>query len=133
MMVLDTHVLIWLTQDNPKLGRATRRKIDKAHDQGELSVSAITFWECEMLQVRGRIRMRLAVDKWRKELLAQGLSELPVDGEIAYQAARLSRVHGDPADCLILATAEQHGAWLVTADETLLSWTTKIRRQDATT
>ena len=49
MIVLDTHVLIWLDQDNPKLGPKCRTAVDEALAQDDLAVSAISFWEVAML------------------------------------------------------------------------------------
>jgi PIN domain nuclease of toxin-antitoxin system len=50
-----------------------------------------------------------------------GIVEIPVDGEIGIVAARLSGLHGDPADRLIVATGLCRRATVMTADEKLLS------------
>lgn len=121
MLVLDTHALIWLDQDHPSLGAQARQQADLALQQGVLAVSAITFWETAMLAGKGRITMTLPIDIWRKDLLGNGLLEIPVDGGIGIHAAELN-LHGDPADRLILATCLSKGAALLTADLTLLDW-----------
>jgi PIN domain nuclease of toxin-antitoxin system len=43
----------------------------------------------------------------------------------------LSRLHDDPADRFIVATALTHGATLMTADERLLAWPHAMERHDA--
>jgi len=54
-VLLDTHALIWLDQDNPALGPKARNLADLALQQGCLAVSAISFWEVAMLIAKGRI------------------------------------------------------------------------------
>ena len=57
------------------------------------------------------------------EMLARRLCTLvPLHPEIAIASARLDDFHGDPADRLIVATAQQAGATLVTADSKILAW-----------
>jgi PIN domain nuclease of toxin-antitoxin system len=52
-------------------------------------------------------------------------------GEVAVRAVGLGGLPNDPADRLIIATALQHGAALVTADERLLAWSYPMVRHDA--
>jgi PIN domain nuclease of toxin-antitoxin system len=64
-------------------------------------------------------------------LLAAGLLELPLDGEVADAAARLTDLPRDPADRFIVATAIKQRATLLTADRALLDWKGAFRRADA--
>ncbi len=130
MILLDTHVLLWLTLDERQVGRRTRSAIDRAWTRGEAAVSAITFWEAGLLQEKSRIGLQADIAAWRASLLRDGLVEIPVDGAIAARAGRLRDIHGDPADRLILATALE-GHRLITADARLLDWPGAIARLDA--
>jgi PIN domain nuclease of toxin-antitoxin system len=105
--------------------------IQDAFEADELIVSAISFWEVAMLVEKGRIEMRRSAIAWRRALLAAGLGEHPVDGEIGARAASMEDLHGDPADRIIAATAVALGGTLITADERLLAWRNPLRRQDA--
>ena len=58
---------------------------------------------------------------WRRDLLNRGLIEIPVDGDIASRAGLLAKIHGDPADRIIVATALE-GHRLMTADRLILGW-----------
>lgn len=60
MILLDTHVLIWLAEASSRLGTEARKQADEALARDELMVSAIGFWETAMLQSRGRSRDRSA-------------------------------------------------------------------------
>lgn len=122
MMLLDTHVLIWLDKGSPRLGAKCLKRINKAFDAGNLAVSAISFWEITMLVQKQRLEIQMEMDVWRKELLASGLREITINGSIAIRAGRLSDFHGDPADRLIVATALQNSSTLATADQKILAW-----------
>ena len=129
--LLDTHVLVWLDEASPRLGKSAIAKIDRAFHSGVAMISAISFWEVGMLVRKGRIRLDVDLAVWRKEFLEQGLIEVPVTGDIGIQASCFDDFHGDPADRLIAATALQNTAVLVTADERLLACELTITRLDA--
>lgn len=133
LIVLDTHVLVWLDKGDARLGNETRHALDEALAAGELTVSAISFWETAMLVAKGRLSLPTPVDVWRRQLLDAGLLELPVDGQIGVLAVSLPDLPGDPADRIIIATATQHRATLVTVDERLLAWTGPLPRRNAET
>ncbi len=131
MIVLDTHALVWMNQDDAALGKAARRLLQTAWDAGTLAVSAISFWECEMLHEAKRVRLMQSPSVWRTQLLAAGLIEIPVDGEIAMLSVHLDLPHKDPADRFIAATTIVNGAALMTADTKLLKWKSTLKRHDA--
>ena len=131
MILLDTHVLVWQEQGDRRLGRRTRQLLERALEEGEAAVSAISFWEIGMRIQKGDLDFLLNLDAWRRGLIGQGVVEIPVDGGIAVRAGLLPQMHGDPADRLIVATAlENHQ--LVTADRRILDWPGQLSRSDAT-
>ena len=130
MILLDTHVLIWLRAGDSKLGSRARDEIDRAWNSGELAVSAISFWEIAMLNSRGRISLAEDVFAWRRRQLEQGMMEIAVDGEIGVRAASLEKFHPDPADRIIVASALS-GHRLVTADLRILDWPGPLNRLSA--
>jgi PIN domain nuclease of toxin-antitoxin system len=84
-----------------------------------------------MLIAKGRLRSLKSAGEARAKLVGGGINELPVTGDIAIQAAELTGLNGDPADRIIAATAIANDAILVTADENLLRWRHRLKRQDA--
>jgi PIN domain nuclease of toxin-antitoxin system len=131
VILLDTHVLVWIASDDRKLGRKSRALISRYWDSGNIAVCAVTFWEIGLLQARGRIALPMEVSAWREDILNAGLIELPLNGAIAVRALDLSGLPDDPADRFITATALVHGAALLTADERLLKWRHALERHDA--
>jgi PIN domain nuclease of toxin-antitoxin system len=75
--------------------------------------------------------MKTEIDVWRSDLLQAGLQEVPLRGETAIRAAQLQSFHGDPADRMIVATAIENGATLITADAKILSWEPLHQKMDA--
>ncbi len=129
MILLDTHAAIWLVLDG--LGKQSQRMADKALADDRLALSAISFWELGMLIAKRRLRAVKSASELRAKLLAVGIRELPLTGEIAILAAELEELNGDPADRIIAATAIVHDATLMTADNRLLQWRHRLKRQNA--
>jgi PIN domain nuclease of toxin-antitoxin system len=77
VILLDTHVLLWLDQNSDRLGERTREVITSELKDGAVAVSAITFWEVAMLVAKGRISTALDLARWREDLLSAGLLERP--------------------------------------------------------
>lgn len=131
MLLLDTHVLVWLDEGNPRLGKTALQTIDEALTSGQLGVATISFWEVAMLIKKQRLAMQTEIADWRFELLQAGLLEIPLRGTTAIRAGQLPLFHGDPADRMIVATAIENGATLMTADEKILSWKQLNQKIDA--
>jgi PIN domain nuclease of toxin-antitoxin system len=131
LIVADTHVLIWLASGESRLGRRARGLLDSSLADDTLAVSAISFWEVANLVSRGRLDVGSTAAAWRTEILTMGVNEIPVDGGIAVLSVTLPGLHSDPADRIITATAVQHRAALLTADERLLDWKNSLKRHDA--
>lgn len=130
MILLDTHVVVWMTANGAAVGKQSLALYRRALEAGELAISAISFWEMAMLTAKGRLDATTSPKQHRTLMIDAGAQELPVTGDIGILAAELD-LHGDLADRLIVATAIVHGAILMTADRTLLRWHHKLPRQDA--
>jgi len=128
--LLDTHVLLWLVLGDARLGRRASAAVRAAERTRTLAVSAISFWEIEMLGQRRRVEVEDTLGL-RRAVLGAGVRELPIDGEVALAAAGLPGLHRDPANRFIAASAVMHDATLVTANARLLDWRESLRRIDA--
>ena len=133
LVLLDTHVLVWLLDSDERLGPLARQMADAAARQDILLVSSITFWDVAMLAQRQRLSLAQPAIRWRRNVLDLGITEIPVSGEIGIHAAELLGFPRDPADRIIAATATLHGATLITADEEILGWEGRLNRHDART
>lgn len=124
MIVLDTHAWLWWISNPELLGAAASQVIDEAARKKALYISSISTWEVAMLVSKGRLRLSMDVRDWviRSEALPF-LTFVPVDNAIAVQSTRLpGALHGDPADRIIIATAQSLGAELVTKDDKIRAY-----------
>jgi PIN domain nuclease of toxin-antitoxin system len=122
-VLLDTHAWVWWVAESDQLPDGPRRQIQAAFADDRVWVSAISAWEVALLVQRGRLMLRLPVREWvaRNEALS-GLHFLPVDTAIGLRAVELTGLHADPADRMIVASAQQLGAVLITRDERLRAY-----------
>lgn len=119
MILLDTHVLVWLAAERKRLSAAALEAIES---DAERAICLVSCQEIAYLVVRSRLTMDRAVDTWIADAL--GIHEvraLAPTVSISIRAGSLhpEDFHGDPIDRLIYATALEHDARLVTADERL--------------
>ena len=121
MILLDTHVFVWLAGARDRLSSAASEVIESTQ---ELAVSIASVQEIAYLVARGRLSMDRSVETW----IGDALNVLEVRAiaptvSTALRAGSLdpAEFHGDPADRLIYATAVEHDARLVSADQRLRS------------
>ena len=116
MILLDTCVLLWLAADKARL---SPRACEAIRSAGEfVDVSAITAWEIAWKQAKGQLELGMPPRAWFDLAISvQQVRETPITSSIALRAAELPRLHGDPADRFIIATALEFGIPLVTPDQ----------------
>jgi PIN domain nuclease of toxin-antitoxin system len=120
LILLDTHIWIWLSATPEKLPRSLWVKLSERDK--EFGVSALTIWEALLVFQKGRLYSPLPpVETIRKLLSESGVSVIPADGEISILAQSLEFRHNDPADRFIAATAYHLGCPLATVDQYLLA------------
>jgi PIN domain nuclease of toxin-antitoxin system len=120
--LLDTHILLyWLARDS-RLTQDQIRAIDSATAEEPLWVSDITMWEIATLATRGRIKLHLPLRDWLEAAVAPPLvRRVSISPAVASEVASLpSTFHRDPADRIIVASARNVGATLLTQDRRII-------------
>ena len=118
MILLDTHMWVWLNDGNPRLPASVHARI--AAEGG--GISSVSVWEIAMLFEKGRLRSDIGVDSKVRDMLSRyPLTVVPIDTDIALLSRTLPFAHEDPADRFIAATAHRLGVPLATSDARLLS------------
>ncbi len=117
MILLDTHVLIWMSSDPKRLSKKARAAIREARQKTGIAAASITLWELAWLAENRRILVSGSVESFVRETISRVIV-MPMTPEIVALAVRLpSDYPKDPADRLIASTAIVDGIPLVTADE----------------
>ena len=127
-LLLDTCAIIWLAND-AYMESAALEAITSAGESDDVFVSAASAWEIGLLSRprpnRPPIYQFLPDPKtWFARIVsAPGIRPSPITTAIALDAAHLpGDLHNDPADRLLIATARQLGAALVTRDRKILDY-----------
>jgi PIN domain nuclease of toxin-antitoxin system len=116
-LLLDTHVMLWMLDDSPRLGRRAR-DLMQARD-AVCFVSAVSFWEIAIKAGLRRADFRVNADRLIDACVAAGLTLLPFAPVHAVRVARLARHHTDPFDRALVAQALVEALTLLTRDTKL--------------
>ena len=123
-LLLDTHAAVWITEDMP-LAQEAVEAMNVAHEAGNtVFVSAITAWEVGQLVSRNRLSLVATPERWFQRVLAvPGVRLAELSPNILIASSFLpGKPPRDPADRIILATARDLGATLITRDRALLDY-----------
>ena len=118
MILLDTHVALWLLMESKNLSPAAASAIARSRAKNErLACSLMSLYELAYVGRKGRLELRVPIDRFVNSV-QNALDMLPVTVEIILKAANLDDAfHGDPIDRMIVATAILHNCTLTTADQ----------------
>ena len=121
-VLLDTHILLYWFGKDSRLSRKQGRIIQQASPEQPLLVADISLWEIANLHSLGRIALNLPLREWLEAATAPPLVQrIGLSPAIAAGVAGLpSTFHRDPADRIIVATAQILGATLLTHDSRII-------------
>jgi PIN domain nuclease of toxin-antitoxin system len=116
MILLDTHVLIWLASEPLKLSRKASEAIRRASAETGIAISAITLWELAWLATHDRLNITGTTEAFVEQIVSRTAIR-PITAKIAVLANQLpTNYPGDPCDRLIGATALAEGIALISKD-----------------
>jgi PIN domain nuclease of toxin-antitoxin system len=117
VILLDTHIVVWLALQPDKLSKRAKEAIRAARVQGGLAIAAITLLELAWLAENGKVETKLSVESFVRQC-ASKMTVLPITPEIAARAVSFPDSYPkDRRDRLIGATALVEGIKLVTHDK----------------
>lgn len=117
MILLGTHVLIWMFSEPGRLSPKARRQIVDARRNTDLAVASITLWELEWLAEHQRALYSGSVESSVRKTVSRVVIK-SMNPEIMAMAAHFRDSYPkDQSDRLIGSTAIVNGISLITADE----------------
>jgi PIN domain nuclease of toxin-antitoxin system len=123
VILLDTHVLLWMVSSPGKLSRTAVREIRKAQREGGCAIASISLWELALLFAKGTLRASGTIEASVREIAERAaVNVLEITPDIAGLSMAFPESYPkDPGDRLIGATARALGLTLITQDERILA------------
>jgi PIN domain nuclease of toxin-antitoxin system len=125
LLLLDTDVWLWNVEGHARrIGRHSRTLLARAESEQAVRISSASVFEVAALYTEGRLRLARPVEQWIEAALDVMRAHLaPVSAGIAVDAGLIPRAAlADPLDRLLVATARQLTATLLTGDARILDY-----------
>ena len=122
--LLDTHTWIWWHMNPKNLSQKVKKLIRGVDKYDELLLSAISPWEFSKLLEKKRIGISCHPEDWIDNALVMPKFRLvPLSPKISYRSTVLPQpFHSDSGDQIIVATAIEENATILTKDERILNY-----------
>ena len=120
-LLLDTNVVIWLSEDEPRINQIKPMLLS---DESRVFISSVSWWEMA-LKIRAG---KLSVDLHSLRLLANkhNFLELPIIGKYIKTCLELPNLHKDPFDHMLLAQAISCPMRLITGNSRLAEYSSLV-------
>jgi PIN domain nuclease of toxin-antitoxin system len=120
-LLLDTHVFLWYVAADSNLPANFHAAIQDSANDVFLSVASV--WEAVIKCGLGKISLPSPPAEYLPQQRdAHRIASLAIDEGAMTHLARLSPVHRDPFDRLLVAQALQHGLTIVTVDSQIAAY-----------
>ncbi|GGC00388.1 type II toxin-antitoxin system VapC family toxin [Dyadobacter sediminis] len=113
--LLDTHILIWHSDDNQKLSDKVLSIFNSAYT--DLYVSHATFWEMTIKKGLGKLDLSVSVSKFYEAVIENSFCELFFNRDHYEILENLPLFHSDPFDRMIIAQAITENLTIITQDK----------------
>lgn len=125
--LLDTHTVLWMRENDPRLNRAKWEHVFYSPDN-EILVSIVSLWEMTIKRSLGKLDFEGSLEDFAADLETKhGFTLLPVAPTDLDRLAALPRHHRDPFDRLLIAQTIEKGAIAVTNDRNWKKYRCKVK------
>lgn len=120
-LLLDTHIFLWLIDDDQRLSKKHRQVIQDASNEKFLSV--VSVWECIIKHQIGKLDFpsspAIYLPQERRKHL---IKTLTIDENSIAPLLTLPLLHKDPFDRLIISQSLQYNLTIMTEDKLILAY-----------
>lgn len=121
--LLDTHVLVWLFEGNPRLPVNVRALYEAR--ENEVLFSTASVWELAIKLSIGKLGLATSLPQFMKSVVARGVRLLDIGVEHAVLVEMLPFHHRDPFDRMLVAQSKHEGAHIISGDAQLDAYAVK--------
>jgi len=120
-LLIDTNVVIWLSEDEPRINQIKPMLLS---GESRVFISSVSWWEIAIKIRAGK----LSIDLHSMRLLANrhNFMELPITSEYVKAYLELPSLHKDPFDHMLLAQAISCPMRLITGDSRLAEYSSLV-------
>jgi len=115
--LLDTHTALWLFEGNEKLPQRTQDVICDADN--DIFVSIVSAWEVAVKVCLSKLDFNGGVSVFLSAIEANNIKLINIQGDYVKMVEKLSLVHRDPFDRLLISTAITENMTILTIDENI--------------
>ncbi|BAY26238.1 hypothetical protein NIES2100_60520 [Calothrix sp. NIES-2100] len=112
-LLLDTHALIWFVSNDANLPVSTKEKIESAET---VFFSIVSLWEMAIKLNIGKLPLQGLFEEIEPQLIAAGITILPITFTDTVQFRYLPLHHRDPFDRILVAQAMNYRLILISRD-----------------
>lgn len=124
-LLLDTHVALWAWIEPERLSSDTRALLENT--ENEVLFSQVSTWEISLKHHIGKLPLPESPDTYLPSRIHQfGMTYVPIQDIHIFRTCRLPRFHRDPFDWLIIATAQDIGVPILTADPNFAQYPVEV-------
>lgn len=120
MVLIDTHVLLWLLFDDDKLSNTAKNALEN----NKCCVSIVSFWELALKTSLGKLRLPKTLSQILLECEKMAIDVVNVTFEDCLTVQTLPFIHRDPFDRMIISHAMMENMPLVTHDGNIHKYNT---------
>jgi len=115
--LLDTHVLLWWRQNDPRLPHHWDDRLNNLQNDHEILFSLVSIWEIAIKRRLGKLQLEGATEDFARTLVTDhGFLQIPLELHEICRTEAMPAHHSDPFDRLLIAQALEAGAVAVTSD-----------------
>ena len=115
--LLDTHAIIWLIEDSPKMSSKIKEIIKRP--ENNIYLCAISLWEIAIKINLGKLKLDLSFNELLFNIKNSDFDILQIGDKHLQGFLVLPFLHKDPFDRLIISSALAEGLTIVTIDENI--------------
>ena len=119
--LLDTNVVIWLAEDNPRIDQIKPMLLLK---ESQVFISPVSWWEIAIKIRTGKLTVDL--EQLRSYAEIHAFKELPITNKYINAYLELPGLHKDPYDHMLLAQAITSPMRLITGDPLLAEYSSLV-------